>query len=72
MSEAPPTYEVAVHLADGRTLASLLAWDEHGHARLTPTLADAWAHDETLKLARSLKQRPKARMIRWRGASDPG
>ncbi len=59
-------YEVAIHLPEGRRLDARLRWSE-GQPVLEPALDDAWAHAETLKLARVLRRTPRASLMRWRG-----
>jgi len=60
-------YRVEVFLPQGRKLESRLRWDDEGRAELDPPLPDAWAHDESLKLARVLHKDPRPRLSRWRG-----
>jgi len=66
IAETPLAYRIEVYLPNACRLESTLSWDEGGQAHLCPTLADSWAHDETLKLARVLKRSPRERLLRWR------
>lgn len=59
------TYRVAVHVAGGETLAATLSWAGEG-AVVEPPLPAA-IQAEVLRLARALRHRAPARMVRWRG-----
>lgn len=61
-----PQYDVIVYLPEGRRLETRLGWTD-GQPALHPTLPDAWAETETLKLARVLRRTPRPSMTRWRG-----
>ena len=61
-----PGYRVQIYLPTER-LETRLTWHEDGTARLDPPVHDAWAQEETLKLARVVKRDPKPAMTRWRG-----
>jgi hypothetical protein len=63
----PLCYRVQVYLPAGRMLESQMRFDASGTPALDPALPDAWATEETLKLARILKRTPKERLTRWRG-----
>lgn len=65
-SEDPPEYGVVVYLPEGQRLDATLTWDGP-RARLEPALADTWAHDEALKLARAVRRGAKPSLSRWRG-----
>lgn len=63
----PAVYRVEVFLADEPSVTTVLRWDDATRPHLDPPLADEWARDETLKLARVLHKDPKPRLTRWRG-----
>ena len=63
----PAVYRVEVFLAGVPAMTTTLRWDDASRPLLDPPLADAWAQDETLKLARVLTKDPKPRLTRWRG-----
>jgi hypothetical protein len=63
----PAVYRVEVFLAGLPPVTTMLRWDESSRPQLEPPLADEWAQDETLKLARVLHKDPKPRLTRWRG-----
>jgi hypothetical protein len=60
-------YAVDVYLPEGVHHHAVLRWTDAGHAVVEPPIADIWAHEEALKLARVLHQNPKASLSRWRG-----
>jgi hypothetical protein len=67
-------YAVVIYLPGGLRWSGHLAWTDAG-ATLEPdpdqpspnTEPLAWAHEEALKLARTLRRTPKPHMVRWRG-----
>lgn len=63
----PLRYKVDIYLPQQRSLQTELSWSDEGRACLQPELSDAWAREETIKLARVLKRTPKATLSRWRG-----
>jgi hypothetical protein len=63
----PVVYRVEVLRAGVPTITTSLRWDDADRPVLEPEIADAWARDETLKLARVLHRDPKPRLSRWRG-----
>jgi hypothetical protein len=65
----PASYRVEVFVAGEPPMTTTLRWDDASRPRLDPPLADEWARDETLKLARVLSKDPKTRLTRWRGRS---
>jgi hypothetical protein len=64
--DEPLLYVVEVYLPDGVRLDGRLSFDD-GLARIDPAWDDAWAIEETLKLARVLKRTRPDRIVRWRG-----
>lgn len=69
-------YAVVIYLPGGLRWSGHLEWID-GRATLepdpdqpsptAPTEVLAWAHEEALKLARTLRRTPKQHMVRWRG-----
>ncbi len=60
-------YDVEVYLPDGVLHRAVLRWTDAGQAVVEPPIADRWAHEEALKLARVLRQNPRRVLSRWRG-----
>lgn len=59
-------YRVAVHVAGGATVMATLEWDEGERARIEPAVGGEIG-EEIVRLARALRNRAPARMVRWRG-----
>jgi hypothetical protein len=65
----PARWRVRVFLPAGESWQGAVAIDPDITLEIAPPYGEHWTAQEARKLARVLKRQPKAKLIRWRGAS---